>query len=193
MKRFIAGFIISSAAWAAMGAGVGMHYSDKYESMTKAAIQLSNELSVLRQIHINYDTPLPVDDSVPVGIRNNNPMNIKGKGWKGQLDDRTKTDVFGHAVFQNAHYGLRAGARNLLNMQERSGCDTIRKLVDKYCQSSKMDYITALCAATGLGPDDKFDMKEYLYVIMRTIVRQENGQDPYPESYYIPYTFVSNS
>lgn len=192
-KGVICGATFGTILCAMLGTAAGSYYLDKYARLNVSAIKLNDEVTVLRQIHTQYDAPPVISDAMPVGIRNNNPMNVTGTGWKGQLDDRTKTDKFGHAVFLNAHYGLRAGARNLMNMQERSGCDTIRKLVDKYCQSKKKEYIAALCSATGLDPDEKFDMKEYLYSIMKTIVRQENGQDPYSESYYVPYTFLSNS
>lgn len=172
-------FIVMGTVWGTCN----YHTTKRVEELTERNIHLANELHNTE--HVSYT-------KLTVGIRNNNPMNIVGKGWRGQCGSGEKVDSIGHAVFENIHYGLRAGARTLINMQFSRGCRTIRQYVDRYCETNKDAYIKHLSQAMGIGPDQEFLIYDYLAVMMKTIIKQENGYNPYPDSYFIPYTFISN-
>lgn len=96
------------------------------------------------------------------GIRNNNPGNID-RGtvvWQGQADDQSSDPRF--IVFKTPQYGIRALAKVLLTYQNHDGCKTLRQIQGRYAPDGSENngpaYLTALCAATGFGPDDEIDL-----------------------------------
>lgn len=175
---FLSGLLVASTI------GGGVWLMDKMDSNYEIA-RLSAQSAVLQQ-QVNESNSI-VLHRLTIGIRNNNPMNIKGKLWNGQTD----VDEFGHAVFSSVHYGLRAGARALINMQRLRGCKTITQYIARYCEKNREAYIHALSDAMGIAPDEEFNIYDHLMVMMKTIVKQENGYNPYPDSYFIPYSFIA--
>ena len=67
-----------------------------------------------------------------LGFRNNNPGNIKGKNWYGQIG----VDDYGHAIFSSEVYGIRALTKTLVRYEER-GINTIEKIVSTYAEGNK--------------------------------------------------------
>lgn len=65
--------------------------------------------------------------SLPRGMRNNNPGNIRGVGWKGEVG----VDGGGFAIFSSVVWGLRALARDL-KTAINEGYDNIDKLINHY-------------------------------------------------------------
>lgn len=68
-----------------------------------------------------------------------------------------------------------------LQLYEGRGIDTLREIVNKYAPASENNvgaYIAALSKATGLGADDKVDLKnpEQVAALLKGIATHENGR-----------------
>lgn len=119
----------------------------------------------------------------PRGIRNNNPGNLRavaGIAWRGQIG----ADDKGFCIFDTAHNGLRANAKQLIAYQDKHGIRTVRGAINRWAPPSENDtgaYVNAVCAAVGVGPDDQIDMHRVttLVPLLMAIVQHENGQQPY--------------
>jgi len=137
-----------------------------------------------------------VKDLRPLGIRNNNPLNIRinrNNHWQGK-DEPSRHDEF--ETFQNPVMGLRAGAVLIINHYDNKGADTIRKLImvwappkgrsgkgKAYTQDTNA-YIQRVSAGSGFGPDEPLDFHTYdhLAPVMVEMIAVENGMpSPYPE------------
>ena len=99
--------------------------------------------------------------SLPRGIRNHNPGNIKlGTAWDG-LSDEQNDDVF--CQFKEPVWGLRALVRILLTYRFNYDIKTIEKIIHRWAPPIENDtenYIKYVCAAT---------------------IRMENGDQPYED------------
>lgn len=62
------------------------------------------------------------------GIRNNNYLNVKGSGWKGQVGQ----DSRGHAIFSSPELGIRAGIVLLRTYWFRHGLRTIASILSRW-------------------------------------------------------------
>lgn len=119
--------------------------------------------------------------NAPLGIRNNNPGNLRPTGdrWQGM-----KGVNKGFIQFQSPDDGLRALAKNLATQQRKHGIDTIGELVHKYAPPSENNtkaYTAALVKELGIAPDQQINLTEpdTLLSLMTAIVRHENGTQPY--------------
>lgn len=120
--------------------------------------------------------PIAIDSSQPRGVRNNNPGNIRN--WQGipQSD--------GYAVFPSVEAGLSAMASNLLTYGKR-GWDSIDEIVKHWAPAKDGNnvpaYEAALAKMTGYGVNDKLDLRNpaVLENIMKAMINQENGKNPY--------------
>lgn len=77
-----------------------------------------------------------VKSNLPLGIRNNNPLNIRFSpmnNWKGQTGSNK-----GFCVFENLEFGYRAALVLLCNYQ-RKGYDTVAKIVSHWAPASEND------------------------------------------------------
>ena len=73
---------------------------------------------------------------LPLGIRNNNPLNIRFSpmnNWKGQTGSNK-----GFCVFESLEFGYRA-ALVLLSNYQRKGYDTVAKIVSHWAPASEND------------------------------------------------------
>ena len=118
----------------------------------------------------------------PRGIRNNNPGNIRRSNtlWDGMSPQQPDAEF---VTFTDAVYGLRAVLR-IVHSYEGRGLDTVRGWISAWAPSNENDtgsYVNAVCAAIGCGPDDALDVtdKATAYGLLRGIVKQENGEQPY--------------
>lgn len=121
----------------------------------------------------------------PRGIRNCNPGNIRdgAEKWAGQ----TGADAGGMCTFESAHYGLRALAKLLLTYHDRYGLSTVRSIISRWAPPSENDtgaYIDSVCGQTSFGPDAWLRVGDpsVLSALVRAIVRQENGAQPYDDA-----------
>lgn len=118
-----------------------------------------------------------VRDEAPIGIANNNPCNVKNKGWQGQIG----SDDFGHAIFSHYSYGLRAAAITLKNYQKKYGLKTIRNIIHRYCESNRHQYTQFLSKKLNIGVDEEFDVMSVMPELLKAIVKFETGRQPYPD------------
>ena len=102
----------------------------------------------------------------------NNPGNVKGKNWNGQIG----VDDQGHAVFAHPNYGIRAMAITLMTYQRKYNLHTLEAIIDKYCEANKKEYVAFLCRATGLKPDQKFRVVDYLPELIKAMIIFETGK-----------------
>ena len=112
----------------------------------------------------------------PLGIRNNNPGNLRpGHDWQGMLGENK-----GFVVFETIIYGLRALAMDLINKNLR-GLDTVRKVISVYAPTSENNtdaYIKSVCNFIGRKPDESIKLtRTMLIYFVQAIVAHENGPD----------------
>lgn len=130
----------------------------------------------------------------PRGIRNHNPGNVlrsKSVTWRGQADDQSGDAEF--VVFTAPEWGLRAIARILLSYRERD-VRTPQAIANRWAPPShkKPDgtvvknhtdaYAKALAKALDVTIAMPVDVRDpaVMGALIAAIVRQENGQQPYP-------------
>ena len=118
----------------------------------------------------------------PIGIRQNNPGNIRvGESWLGSLPPR-KGDAF--CRFEAPVWGLRAMACLLRNYYRRHGLRTIRQVVARWAPSNENNveaYVRSVAEHSGLPADTAMDFSsaDVLRRIIPAMVRHENGRNPY--------------
>lgn len=124
--------------------------------------------------------------AAPRGIRNNNPGNIRHSKvrWVGEADDQPDADF---VTFSAPEYGIRAICRTLISYQTDDGCKTIRQLIERWAppnENNTAAYVSAVSVACGCGPDDPVNVRQasIMSPLIWAIIRQENGQQPYPSS-----------
>ncbi len=115
------------------------------------------------------------------GLRNNNPGNLRDEGiaWQGL----TGHDEGGYCIFDTAHNGLRAMAKDLHTKWAR-GLDTIAKIIPVYAppaENPTQMYINDIASWSGIGASDRLDLStaDGLATIVSAMIRQEDGQVPY--------------
>lgn len=120
--------------------------------------------------------------SLPRGVRNNNPLNIReSEGdrteWVGErvLDSDKAFEEFKHPA-----YGFRAGARILRNYQ-RQGVRTLTAMIHRFAPGHENDtpvYISNVSQWTGIAPLEVPDLSndEVLARLLLAMSRMEVGQ-----------------
>lgn len=122
--------------------------------------------------------------TIPRGIRNNNPGNIRwGSKWNG-LDPEGKKKDKEFCVFVDPVFGIRALTRLLMNYYRIYGIDTIRGVITRYAPSNENNteaYINHVCKLMGVGPDDEVDLydENTMRPLIKAIIQHENGVMPY--------------
>lgn len=164
------------------------------ETELKTQIEIKNselnkkEIEILRlKIEKENESTAPIigiikkygSDKV-LGFKNNNPGNIKGKNWYGQIG----TDKQGHAIFSLEVYGIRALAKTLINYESK-GIDTIEKIVSKYAEGNNKNYIRFLSSYLNVKPNEKLNIRHKLHELVSAIITFECGSNPYPIEYFI--------
>lgn len=129
-------------------------------------------------------------DQLPRGVRLNNPGNIEhGAPWQG-LADLQPDERF--CSFVSAAYGFRAQAMQLIAYKDRHGCDTVRKIVSRWCPPSDPTnwtaddpdgmkglnaYIATVTRESGFEADEVVNAHLYddAYRLCRAMTVQEQG------------------
>lgn len=126
------------------------------------------------------------ENKLPVGIRNNNPLNIvydKNNKWHGQLKG-----VKGRfTAFTSMMWGFRAAAIILKKYIKVHKRDTIKKIISAWAPSSENDtkaYINFVSRVAGYDPDEKIDFNDMIKMlrIMSAMCQMENGRQYNPQS-----------
>lgn len=127
-----------------------------------------------------------MNQRLPRGIRNNNPGNIRhGQNWLGLNPQSRELDP-AFCVFTEPCYGIRALAKVLTNYKKLYGLNTVRKLVSRYAPPSENQtqaYIQTVAQQLGVWPDTVIDVEErsVLTVLIKAVIRMENGIQPYSD------------
>lgn len=117
-------------------------------------------------------------DTVPRGIRNNNPLNIRiGNAWVGECEENTDGSF---EQFVCIHYGLRAGFVLLRRYIERYKLNTIAKIVSRWAPSNENNtkrYIKLVVNFSGIKEDKviNFGDKSEMIKLVDAMIQVECG------------------
>ena len=122
------------------------------------------------------------DKSLPRGIRNNNPGNIRksGDAWQGLADIQPDSAFFS---FADPVYGIRALAKIIRNYRDRYGLQTVEGIINRWAppvENNTGAYVGAVASALGVAPNQPlaFDAGQ-MRTLVASIIQHENGQQPY--------------
>lgn len=147
--------------------------------------------------------PMPAQVTVPklteeligesLAFKNKNLLNIKspksGGRWKGQIGE----DKFGHAVFSDWEYGIRAACFVLKNYAKRHKIATIEALVYRFCTGNREAYIAYICTNLKVTPEQKIDLISYIPELLRHMAVFESGKrEGLPERLFVAYDVLSH-
>ena len=141
----------------------------------------------LKPVIVHNDAAETSGEELTLAHLNNNPLNVKGSNWLGQVGQ----DKFGHAIFASPDYGFRAAARLLLNYKTKHGINTIDALVERFCTGNKQSYKQFLGTHLNVKPTDEIDIQDRLPELLRAMARFESGQW-YEEELFLPYSVLSS-
>ncbi|EGL2187063.1 hypothetical protein INK77_002080 [Salmonella enterica subsp. enterica serovar Agbeni] len=124
----------------------------------------------------------PASGAQALGIRNNNPGNIRKSdiSWVGEVEDNST----GFVTFASAEHGIRALCKNLLSYN-RKGYSTISQIISRWAppedKNDTASYIGAVSKAMGIPPDEKLDVNDIdvMTRLCTSIIHHENGSMPY--------------
>lgn len=117
--------------------------------------------------------------TIPRGIRNNNPLNIRiGNTWLGETKEPTDSEF---EQFISVKYGLRAAFCILRRYIRRYHRDTIRKIVSSWAPASENDtekYISFVAHEMMITADDtiRYEDEEKMCRLVQAMARMECGQ-----------------
>jgi hypothetical protein len=120
------------------------------------------------------------------GMRNKNPMNVvkTNIAWDGKVtgDDPT------FETFKTNSYGIRAGAKLLVNYQSLYGINTVRGLISRYAPAHENPtdaYIVSVAKASGVGVDQAINVtdRDTLFDLTKAIINFEIGAVPFSDWY----------
>ena len=153
-----------------------------------------------------------VNKSMPRGIRNGNPGNIRWTArtakdpWIGldtpAYDTDPIKDAMGNVVgrkpafcrFKAPVYGIRALARTLITYQERrlaedgSAIDTVQEIITRWApagdNNDPVGYAEAVRRQCKIDKGAHVDLQDFdtLKGIVKAIIQHENGQQPYNDA-----------
>ena len=113
--------------------------------------------------------------NVTLGIRNNNPFNLKATNisWQGEIGVND-----GFEVFSTVEYGLRAGLMDLLH-DRGEGQNTIHSLIMEFAPPSENDttaFINSVSNDLGIAALQELPKSKNLMLnLARAIIKVENG------------------
>jgi hypothetical protein len=116
---------------------------------------------------------------LPLGIRNNNPGNIRYNGidWRGATGRNR-----GFVVFVSPEYGIRALTKVLSRYYHVYRLRTIEQIINRYAptvENNTQAYINSVARRTGFGPTEILPWPEALPLLIDAIIKHENGIQPY--------------
>lgn len=115
--------------------------------------------------------------TLPRGIRNKNPGNIKRNNtqWQGmQLIQNDPEFV----QFKHPKYGFRAMAR-ILRTYQNQGLNTIRQIINRYAPNSENDtqaYTDFIAKQLNISPDQMIKLENHMQPLIKAITAFEQGR-----------------
>lgn len=104
------------------------------------------------------------DPSLPLGLRNNNPGNLRplsgGVKWLGEIEPDLQRNF---SRFKDVGYGIRAMITDITGDIVKDGRNTLRELITAYAppgENNTAAYIAAVAARTGMDPDAIIQVNE---------------------------------
>ncbi|WP_028302986.1 hypothetical protein [Oceanospirillum maris] len=118
------------------------------------------------------------------GLRNKNPFNIKKTGinWQGETDGGDAT----FETFSSHEMGIRAGARLLLNYEQKHGLNTVSQIISRFAPGTENNtgaYIEHVSDQLNVHPDEPFSVRGRLVDLTKAIIRHENGINPFSDQF----------
>lgn len=99
--------------------------------------------------------------SLPRGIRNNNPLNIRiGNHWIGEVEEPTDKEF---EQFTDIVFGLRAGFILLRRYIKRYGLKTVQDIISRWAPASEnntANYIKLVSTSMGVGILDELSFED---------------------------------
>ena len=124
--------------------------------------------------------------TVPRGIRNNNPGNVRytGTKWKGLADPPSDGSF---CRFETPEYGIRCIYVIISNYYTIHNIDTIRSVINRWAPPNENDtkaYIDHVSSKCGVGADQVIDPRSLniMLPLIEAIILHENGEQPYHRS-----------
>lgn len=120
-----------------------------------------------------------LDESYPIGIRYNNPGNLRKTDitWQGELSDNPGS----FERFISFKFGLRAMIKDLQS-KISSGTNTIKKILYIYAPpddgNDTIAYINTVSSGTGINADSILNRsdKNTMFKLVREMIKVEQGQ-----------------
>lgn len=134
----------------------------------------------------NEPNTITMDQKLPRGYRNNNPLNIRLSSaniWQGEVSKNTD-GIF--EQFVSMEYGYRAALKLLRNYITKDGLTTVAQIINKWAPSNENNtagYIQRVCQSTGwvpgktIDPYNVHDMTDLVYAMALV----ENGTTILPD------------
>lgn len=125
------------------------------------------------------------NDSLPRGIRNNNPLNIRENDrtdwdWQGEALVDTDSEF---EVFTTPEYGIRAATRVLMSYRRR-GIVKLSDIVATWAPPNENDtpaYVASVAKQTGFNAYQEITAEHYPD-LLSAMIYHENGLQPYSET-----------
>lgn len=117
--------------------------------------------------------------TLPRGIRNNNPLNIRiGNVWLGEVDNPTDLEF---EQFVSMEYGLRAAFVLLRRYIRHYRLDTVQKIISRWAPRNENhtdSYVASVCQQMGIEKDTpiKYEDRETMYKLVEAMSQVECGQ-----------------
>lgn len=120
-----------------------------------------------------------MENKLPRGIRNCNPLNIRRSNdkWQGMRRKQTDHDF---VQFESALYGYRAAFKILFTYIDKYGCNTIDKIIHRFAPNSENNtkaYVRFVSIRTGIRIDEEIRKEDFgkLTSIVYFMTLYENG------------------
>ncbi len=123
-------------------------------------------------------------ESLPRGVRNRNPGNLRTSKdpWQGLAPVQPDQEFF---TFRSPEMGIRALATTLITYQDKHKLRTVRGIINRWAppvENNTGAYIRAVADRMGISPDRQIDVHRYEFMrpLVEAIIHHENAGYRYP-------------
>lgn len=120
-----------------------------------------------------------MENKLPRGIRNCNPLNIRlsNDKWQGMRKQQTDPDF---VQFESTVYGYRAAFKILFTYINKYSCNTIGKMIHRFAPTNENDteaYVRFISVKSGIGIDEEISRGDFISLkkIVYFMTYYENG------------------